>query len=88
MLNKVVCNILMLIYFLHRASYFVLFVEELGARSSSTKFLSDVLHDDSTACAISCHRHITHCRYLGSYFINVITIVSSVRHEGSLGTKF
>lgn len=61
---------------LYRTSYFVLSVEKLGARNSSTKFLPDVLYDDRTACAIGCNRYITHCRYLklascnGKNFIN------------------
>lgn len=47
----------------HRASYSVLVVKKLGARSCSTEFLSDVLHDDCSARVISGHRHITYSRY-------------------------
>jgi len=60
--------------FLHRTSYFVLSVEELGARNSSTKFLSDILYDDCAACAIGCHRHISHCRYLESWLLASIPL--------------
>lgn len=67
---------------LYRTSYFVLFVEKLGARNSSTKFLPDVLYDDRTACAISCNRYITHCRYLKLALL-VMATISLTTHNNS-----
>lgn len=43
-----------------RAPYSLLLVEESRTRNSSTELLSDILHDDCTACFVSSHRYITY----------------------------